>query len=182
MIRLVLLASASAALLAVPAHAGSAPEAKDFMSRHYPPRALAKGEEGRVGFRIDLSDEGRIEQCAVTQSSGYATLDRETCDFIVQYARFGPVRDSEGRAQPATKTGVIDWKLPPGASRSAAPRMASASLPPPLFCKRSAATGSLRANATHCMTEEEWKRQDQIARDNVEALQGRIFCGDHGCG
>ena len=116
------------------------------------------------------------------QSSGYPTLDRETCDFIVQYANFGAAQDSESKKQRTTKTGFINWKLPSGVRKSTAPKMASAALPPALVCKRMRATGSNRANATHCMTEEEWKRQDQLAREAIESMQGRIFCGDHGCG
>lgn len=172
---------AAAVVISAAASANSNSGNEDFMSRHYPPNALAKGEQGRVGFKIELTDEGRIEQCAITQSSGYSTLDRETCDFIVQYARFGAVRDTDGRKQRATKTGFIDWRLPPGVRKSSAPKLVSIALPPPLVCKRTKATGSNRANATHCMTDQEWKEQEQIARDNVERLQGRIFCGDHGC-
>ena len=35
----------------------------DFMASHYPPEALKKGEEGRVGFRVSISKDGVIEQC-----------------------------------------------------------------------------------------------------------------------
>jgi len=182
MIRSIILASALAMSLASPGEAAASSGIQDFMSRHYPPEALAKGEEGKVGFRIDLTDEGRIERCAVTQSSGYPALDRGTCDFIVQYGDFGVARDVEGKKQRATKTGVIDWKLPPGVQKSAAPKMVSVGLPPDLICKRTRASGSNRANTTYCMTEEEWRRQDKLAREAVESMQGRIFCGDHGCG
>ena len=182
MIREIVLASASALLIATSAGAVSSPGNQNFMSRHYPPGALAKGEEGQVGFSIDLTEEGRMEKCAITQSSGYPTLDRETCDFIVQYANFGAAQDSEGKKQRTTKTGFINWKLPSGVRKSTAPKMTSATLPPALVCKRIRATGSNRANATHCMTEEEWKRQDHLAREAIESMQGRIFCGDHGCG
>ena len=181
MLASVVLASVSAALVAAAAGSGSGPANQDFMSRHYPPGALAKGEEGQVGFQVDLSDEGRIEQCAITKSSGYATLDRETCDFIVQYMRLGAVRDSEGNKQRATTTGLINWKLPAGVRKSSEPRMVSAALPPPIICKRTKASGSNRAHKTFCMTDDEWRRHDQLTRDQVDQMVGRMFCGDHGC-
>ena len=81
-----------------PATAASSTQ-NGFLASHYPPNALRNGEDGRVGFSVDIDEQGRIEKCAITQSSGYETLDRETCDFIVQFAGFGPVRDTSGKAQ-----------------------------------------------------------------------------------
>src|SRR5690242_18026343 len=99
MIRFALVASAATFGLSIlsPVHANPAANSAgqgDFMARHYPPEALRKGEEGRVGFRVAITKEGHIEQCEITQSSGYATLDRETCDFIAQYANLQPARDA----------------------------------------------------------------------------------------
>jgi len=163
------------------ANAAPGSENKDFMARHYPAGALAKGEQGKVGFKIDIDSAGRIERCAVTESSGYATLDRETCDFIVVYASFGAAHDGRGQRMRSTKAGFINWTLPPGARLSAAPRMASATLPPPILCKRTNATGSIVAHVTHCLTEEEWARHDDLTRDSIEQMQGRLSCSDHGC-
>jgi len=179
MIQLVIIASASAALIAGAAVAGQDSGNKDFMTRHYPPGALAKGEDGTVGFRIELNSSGRMERCAVIQSSGFETLDRETCDFIVQYVNFPAVKDVSGKSQPSVKTGLINWKLPPGVKKAEAPRLASINLPPPLICKTGSTTGSNVATTTRCMTEAEWKLDEQMMRDDVDSFQGRMFCGDH---
>jgi len=177
----VILSFASAMLLSASAGAARGPSNQDFMSSHYPPRALANGEQGQVGFSVDIDAEGRIDRCAITQSSGYATLDRETCDFIVRYANFEAARDAGGQTMRTTKTGMVNWTLPAGVRPSTEPRMASTQLPPPLICKRSGRTGSTLAHITYCMTEAEWTRHDNMTRDMVEQMQGRIFCGDHGC-
>lgn len=182
MIQLVIIASASAALIAAAAVADQNSNHENFMASHYPPGALAKGEDGSVGFRIELTGSGRMERCAVIESSGFETLDRETCDFIIQYVNFPAAKDIKGKSQPSVKTGVINWKLPPGVQRSTAPRQAKLQLPQALLCKQLQLTGSNVATATHCMTEREWKLEEQLMRDEIDAFQGRVFCGDHpGC-
>jgi TonB family protein len=182
MTRPVIFALASAILLgAPPAGAARGASHQDFMSKHYPPKALANGEQGQVAFSIDVDGGGRIERCAITQSSGYPTLDRETCDFLVRYGGFEPARDTKGLKMRSTKTGLINWTLPAGVKPSTAPRLAATQLPPPVICKRTERTGSTLAHITYCMTEEDWVRHDNVTRDMVEQMQGRIFCGDHGC-
>ena len=181
MVRSIVLLSASVALLATSASAASINRQGDFMSRHYPGGALAKGEEGKVAFSVDITQEGRIEQCRITESSGYPTLDRETCDFIVEYARFGPARDQDGKTYASTKSGLINWKLPSGVAKSAAPKMSSARLPPPLFCRRAAKTGSTVASVTHCMTADEWRQHEQLLTADLEATLTRNPCSAHGC-
>jgi TonB family protein len=181
MVGLILLATISAAFNTPPTASRTSGDQGDFLSRHYPARALASGEEGQVGFSVDITAEGRIEQCRITQSSGYATLDRETCDFIVQYARFGAARDIEGKAYASTKNGLINWKLPAGVAKSTAARMSAASLPPPLFCRRAQKTGSTVASVTHCMTDSEWRQHEQLVRADLEATLTRRACSAHGC-
>jgi len=153
----------------------------DFMASHYPPEALKKGEEGRVGFRVSISKDGFIEQCSIVESSGYPTLDRETCDFIAQYASLKPAHDAKGNAYATIQTGQVAWKLPPGIARSTAPKLASASLPPPLICKRGKSKDSLIAHVTECMTDAEWAFQDRLVRQSLDERIGVRLCNDHGC-
>ena len=79
MTRSVTFSLASVILLASPpADAASTADHQGFMANHYPPKALANGEQGQVAFSVDVDGGGRIERCAITQGSGYSTLDRET--------------------------------------------------------------------------------------------------------
>ena len=185
MIRFALVASGATLGLSILSPAHGAPAANsagqgDFMARHYPPNALKNGEEGKVGFRVAISKEGHIEQCEITQSSGYETLDRETCDFIAQYASLQPAHDEKGNAYATFQTGVVGWKLPPGVARTALPKSVSA-LPAPLICKRGQTTGSMLAHSTACMTEAEWAIQDRLVRQALDERIGIRVCSDHGC-
>lgn len=78
---------------------GQAPDDanRQFIKRNYPPRARAAGEEGIVGFDVTLDNRGRPVGCRVTQTSGFPRLDRETCEVILEKARFKAVRDESGR-------------------------------------------------------------------------------------
>jgi len=171
------------ALLASPPQPAAAKGSNqnEFLASHYPPIALQRGEDGSVGFSVDIDEQGRIEKCAITQSSGYETLDRETCDFIVQFAGFGPVRDSSGKAQRVTQSGVINWALPAGVARTTAARSPSMALPPPLTCRRNSKIGSMVAHRTECMTAAEWAYQDRLVRQELDQHVGVKPCTPEGC-
>ena len=145
----------------------------EFISKHYPPQALKRGEQGKVTFRLTIEPDGSLGSCDVTQSSGFSTLDRETCEIMVHYARLKPVRDEEGRAIRATQDGYIVWRLPSGTK--VASSAASKTMPKPdqVICKRTQTTGSLIGKTKQCMTRSEWARTEQNTRDQMDNLQGR---------
>ncbi len=67
--------------------------------RTRPPRGAA----GTVFVSYRVRADGRVDRCAVLNSSGYAVLDEATCELIEQRFRFEPARDAGGRA--------IDWEV-----------------------------------------------------------------------
>ena len=83
-----------------------------FSDADYPASAVAAREEGMVGFRLDVGANGRVEDCAVTRSSGSTALDSATCRLLRSRARFTPARDSTGMPRADTVAGYISWKLP----------------------------------------------------------------------
>ncbi len=89
-----------------------APLASLFSSADYPPSALRAREQGTVGFRVDVGEDGRIAACTVTASSGSAALDSTTCRLIIMRARFRPARDNRGRPTTDSYNGRITWRLP----------------------------------------------------------------------
>jgi TonB family protein len=145
----------------------------EFVSRHYPPGAYKRGEQGRVAFRIRIEPDGSLGTCDVTESSGFAALDRETCEVILQYARLKPVRNEDGRAIRAVQSGFIVWRLPEGATRIASTSAKTMLKPDQIICKRSQTTGSLIAKTKQCLTRAEWAMQERITRDAMEQLQGK---------
>jgi protein TonB len=78
----------------------------------YPASALRNGEQGRVGFTLGVSADGRAEQCVITRSSGSAALDSSTCRLLRARARFTPALDSNGNPAPALAHGEVEWRLP----------------------------------------------------------------------
>jgi protein TonB len=78
----------------------------------YPPEALKQHHEGRVVVKLAIGTHGLVHGCTVTQSSGYAELDKATCDILQKRARFNPARDSAGNAVEDTYTQSVNWRLP----------------------------------------------------------------------
>jgi TonB family protein len=151
----------------------------EFIWKYYPPGALKRGEQGRVSFSLTIEPTGVVSACDVTGSSGFKTLDEETCTIMGLYARLQPVRDADGRAIRAKRSGFIAWKLPPGATRVAdASPAKTISKPDQLICRKDITTGSLIATTRQCLTRSEWARQEQQARDEVDGIQGKGFHED----
>jgi len=154
----------------------------EFLWKYYPPGALKRGEQGRVAFKLTIEPTGTISTCDVTESSGHAALDRETCDIMGLYARVDPVRNADGRAIRAVQNGFIVWKLPPGATRVASASTAK-TMPKPdqLVCRKDITTGSLIATVRHCMTRSEWKEQEATNRQAIDQMGlGKGYCDGGG--
>jgi TonB family protein len=91
----------------------------------YPAAARRAGEQGRVVARLAVDADGAVTACAVTASSGSASLDARTCEQA-RLARFAPARDPRGRAVPAAYTLPVHWVLPAPVGWAYAPwRMAA---------------------------------------------------------
>lgn len=151
-----------------------------FLARYYPPGALKRGEQGKVAFRIMIEPDGSIGSCDVTESSGFAALDKETCEIMVHYARLKPVRNSDGRAIRATQSGFIVWRLPEGRTQMASTSAVTMPKPDKIICKREATTGSLVKKTKQCMSAADWKKQEQMWKDEMDRLQGRGHFEDEG--
>ena len=185
MLRLIVLAAAPA-LVATVAEARSEQVLREsangeFLSKDYPPGAQKRGEQGKVGFRLTVERDGSLGGCEVTQSSGFALLDSETCGLLLQHARVKPARNADGRAIRSVRSGFIVWKLPGGTTKFASAAERPTSKSDPIICKRFQAPGSLIVKTRTCMPRSEWTRQEQIMKSTVEGIRDRNFCGDHGC-
>ena len=127
-----------------------------------------------------IESDGSLETCDVTESSGFATLDQETCDMLVRYGRFEPFRNAEGRAIRKAQDGFMVWRLPAGVKVA---ESTAKSMPKPdqIICKKGTRLGSVYAKSKICMSRSEWDLNEKETREEIERVQGRIFCGDHGC-
>jgi TonB family protein len=130
----------------------------------YPPEALARGEQGVVGFRIALDARGRMKSCVVTARSGYPLQDRATCDLMVttpfqraatEGNKRGSVHNGALLWQPPTKVAVA----PPRVERTRAELEADR-----LICERAAKTDSNARRTSVCLTAADWGRARYYAR------------------
>jgi TonB family protein len=77
----------------------------------YPAAALRAREEGMVGFRLEVGPNGRVSNCAITQSSNSPSLDSTTCRLLTSRARFTPAQDSLGNPATGTVSGRVLWRI-----------------------------------------------------------------------
>ena len=80
----------------------------------YPADAARAGVEGLVQLRLDVSADGRVTGCTVTESSSSSLLDSTSCRLLVRRARFDPARDEAGRPTTGSYETRINWKAPKG--------------------------------------------------------------------
>ena len=152
----------------------------DVLFSEYPPRALAAGQQGLVGYRVKLDRDGWATECEVTAPRGHAALDEETCRLILNRATFKGVRDSSGRRVATVAEGTVNWVLPANAAtysgQPAAPaiRIANAAAPASekKICKRSLKTGTLATYERICLSKAEWERHRQRNQEEWGELQG----------
>lgn len=74
-----------------------------YTFRDYPDAAVQNGEQGVVTIGFTIGPDGRITECQVVRSSGYARLDSVPCKLLKSRARFKPAVDAQG--QPRTTNG-----------------------------------------------------------------------------
>lgn len=77
----------------------------------YPSRALREGREGTAWFTVDVTVDGRAENCMITQSTGSEDLDQATCANVIQRARFNPALDASGKPMRGRYSGKMAWKI-----------------------------------------------------------------------
>ena len=156
-------------------------ENREFMVKNYPAGPLKRGEQGRVAFRLTIEPDGSLSQCEVTESSGFAGLDTETCEIMVYSARLSPIRNEDGRAIRASQNGFIVWRLPGSPAQLAETAAATMPQPDKLICKKSQQTGSLIAATKQCLTKKQWAMAEHEAREAAERIVGRGHCAEGGC-
>jgi TonB family protein len=113
--------SAAAAAAAQPVDPRPANSPSSWMSiSDYPADALAKHQEGTVGFALAIDASGQVQSCSVTESSGSSALDQGTCALLKSRAKFEPARDASGHAVAGTFASKIQWVYPQPAQAAAA--------------------------------------------------------------
>lgn len=78
----------------------------------YPTSDLRMGHAGTTRYRLAISAEGRVTDCTVTASSGFAGLDRAACENLKHRAQFDPASDESGARAAGSFSGAVTWRIP----------------------------------------------------------------------
>ncbi|MEI9850855.1 MAG: energy transducer TonB [Sphingomonas sp.] len=78
----------------------------------YPPAARRAEQQGVTGFRLDVDAAGKVSNCTITKSSGFAALDNAVCSLMRRRARFSPAEDVNGNKVPDSWSNRFRWELP----------------------------------------------------------------------
>ena len=78
----------------------------------YPMKAFTQEWKGAATFELLVDPQGRPTGCTIIQSTGYATLDRETCFIAMHRARFSPARGPDGTPVYGSYRSMVKWHRP----------------------------------------------------------------------
>lgn len=162
-------------------------EISEIVFQHYPPRALAAGEQGAVFFVVDIDKDARATSCEVTHGSGHPLLDAETCYLVVQNAEFKSARDPSGKVVKQRTEGVVNWTIPGRVPVPINPvTLTAAAKPEKQVCQKNLRAGTLSAVERVCMTPTEWAKQGDNMKEPWREMQGKGFtsrdiCSGAGC-
>jgi protein TonB len=81
-------------------------------SDDYPPAALREEREGVTKVTWQINEQGRIENCSVTASSGSPDLDETACRVLTRRGRYSPAMDQSGKPMRTTQSRTIRWQIP----------------------------------------------------------------------
>jgi TonB family protein len=84
-----------------------------FRSGSYPQQAMMEGNTGRVGLALLIDETGKVGDCMIEETSGYATLDTMSCYTITTHARFEPAIGADGKPVKSASFQRISWTIRP---------------------------------------------------------------------
>ena len=82
-----------------------------FNPDDYPGVALLKEQMGTVALVLLIDESGRVADCTVTQTSGVASLDAQSCAIIKERGKFKPAIGLDGKPAKSSWLQRITWRL-----------------------------------------------------------------------
>jgi TonB family protein len=82
-----------------------------FDADDYPPVAFINGQTGIVKFVALIDENGRVADCTLTQTSGVAALDAQTCAVLKERGKFEPAIGADGKPARDVIFQTVNWKL-----------------------------------------------------------------------
>ena len=84
-----------------------------FNSDDYPGIALFQDQMGDVALVLLIDEQGKVADCTVTQTSGVAVLDAQSCAIVKERGRFNPALGQNGKPAKSSWLQRIRWRLQP---------------------------------------------------------------------
>ena len=78
----------------------------------YPTSDLRAEHEGSVRYRLTIDAAGKVSDCAVVASSGFAGLDQAACTNLARRGQFEPATSDNGARTMGSYSGTVTWRLP----------------------------------------------------------------------
>lgn len=77
----------------------------------YPDVAIRGLKQGTVQFALLIDEQGKVADCTVTQTSGAASLDAQSCAIVSERARFKPAIGVDGKPAKGSWLQRITWRM-----------------------------------------------------------------------
>jgi TonB family protein len=78
----------------------------------YPLKAFDRRWRGVAVFELLVGTDGRPTKCSVTQSTGFAEFDKQTCYIAMNRARFTPAHGPDGAPVFGSYRSMVIWHRP----------------------------------------------------------------------
>jgi TonB family protein len=82
-----------------------------FSSDDYPGIAVLQEQMGDVALVMLIDEQGKVADCTVTQTSGVASLDAQSCAIVKERGRFNPAIGQDGKPAKSSWMQRIRWRL-----------------------------------------------------------------------
>ena len=66
---------------------------------------------GAVSLALLIDEQGKVADCTVTQTSGVAALDAQSCAIIKERGKFSPAIGHDGKPAKSSWLQRINWAL-----------------------------------------------------------------------
>ncbi|WP_414712331.1 energy transducer TonB [Sphingomonas sp.] len=78
----------------------------------YPPGALREERQGVSAIAWTVNEQGRVENCRITASSGSPDLDEAACRLVTRRGRYAPAKDQAGNPIKSSDARRFRWQIP----------------------------------------------------------------------
>ena len=82
-----------------------------FRSTTYPAQAIRERDSGLVGVALLIDETGKVRDCMVEETSGFATLDTMSCSILTKHAQFQPATGADAKPAKSASFHRINWKI-----------------------------------------------------------------------